>query len=163
MGYRWSYVVESGRHQWLLKRNCALRPWQLAAWFVTVVLAALAIAAVCAAGGAWIVIPFAIVEAIAVGVAFMVYARHAADYERIEATRDRLVVECGCGQRIDRFEQGGCAIRVEYDPRERGPIRLVAGGESVAVGRYVPDDRKEMLARQLRGALGAGQWARSAG
>jgi len=163
MGYRWSYIVDSGRHQWLLKRNCALRPWQLAAWFVTVVVAALAIAAVCAAGGAWIVIPFAIVEAIAVAVAFMVYARHAADYERIEATGDRLVVECGIGSRIDRFEHGGRPVRVEYDEHAREPIRLVAGGETIAVGRYVPDDRKAVLVQQLRGALGAGQWARSGG
>lgn len=163
MGYRWSYVVESGRHQWLLARNCALRPWQLAAWFVTAAIAALAIAAVCAAGGAWIVIPFAIAEAIAVAAAFMAYARHAADYERIEATRDRLVVECGCGSRVDRFEQDGRPIRVEYDPLGRGPIRLVAGGESIAVGRYVPDDCKAVLVEQLRGALGAGQRAWSGG
>lgn len=163
MGYRWSYIVDSGRHQWLLKRNCALRPWQLAAWFLTVVLAALAIALVCAAGGAWIVIPFAIVEAVAVAAAFVAYARHAADYERIEATNDRLVVESGSGSRIDRFEHGGRAVRVEYDGNAREPIRLVAGGETIAVGRYVPDDRKAMLVQQLRGALGAGRWARSGG
>lgn len=159
MGYRWSYVVESGRHQWLLKRNCALRPRQLATWFVTVALASLAIALVCAAGGAWIVIPFAIAEAIALTAAFVAYARHAADYERIEATRDRLVVECGRGPRVERFERDGRPIRVEYDPRAREPIRLVAGGEGIAVGRFVPDDSKAVLVRQLRGALGAGQCA----
>ncbi|MCD6671307.1 MAG: DUF2244 domain-containing protein [Burkholderiaceae bacterium] len=163
MGYRWSYIVDSGRHQWLLRRNCALRPWQLAAWFSTVSLAALAIAAVCAAGGAWIVIPFAIAEAIAVAAAFMVYARHAADYERIEATSDGLVVECGHGSRVDRFEHGGRPVRVEYDAKAREPIRLVAGAETIAIGRYVPDDCKTVLVQQLRGALGAGQWARGGG
>ncbi|MCD6680521.1 MAG: DUF2244 domain-containing protein [Burkholderiaceae bacterium] len=163
MGYRWSYIVDSGRHQWLLKRNCALRPWQLAAWFFTVVFAALAIAVVCAAGGAWFVIPFAIVEAVAVAAAFVAYARHAADYERIEATNGRLVVESGSGSRIDRFEHGSRAVRVEYDGNAREPIRLVAGGVTIAIGRYVPDDRKAMLVQQLRGALGAGQWARSGG
>lgn len=156
MGYRWSYVVEAGRHRWLLKRNCALRPWQLASWFCTMALAALAIAFVFAAGGAWIVIPFAIAEAIALTAAFLAYARHAADYERIEATRDRLVVECGRGARVLRFERDGRPVRVEYDPRAREPIRLVAGGEAVAVGRFVPDDCKAVLVRQLRGALGGG-------
>ncbi len=159
MGYCWSYVVDADRHQWLLKRNCALRPSQLAAWFVTVALASLAIAIVCAAGGAWIVIPFAIAEAIALTAAFMAYARHAADYERIEATRDRLVVECGRGPRVERFERGGRTVRVEYDPQAREPIRLVAGGEAIAVGRFVPDDSKAVLVQQLRGALAAGQWA----
>ena len=158
MGYRWSYVVEAGRHQWLLKRNCALRPWQLASWFTTVAFAALAIAFVCAVGGAWIVIPFAVAEAIALTAAFVAYARHAADYERIEATRDRLVVECGRGARVERVERGG-RIRVEYDPRASEPIRLVAGGDEIAVGRFVPDDSKAVLVQQLRAALGAGQWA----
>lgn len=159
MGYRWSYIVDADRHQWLLKRNCALRPWQLASWFFTVALAALAIAAVCAAGGAWIVIPFAIVEAIALTAAFVAYARHAADYERIEATGGRLVIECGCGPSVERIERDGRRIRVEYDPHAREPIRLVAGGESIAVGRFVPDDSKAILVQQLRGALGVGQRA----
>lgn len=158
MGYRWTYVVDADRHQWLLKRNCALRPWQFASWFCTVALAALAIAFVCAAGGAWIVIPFAIAEAMALTAAFLAYARHAADYERIEATRDRLVVECGRGSRVERFERDGRRVRVEYDPRARDPIRLVAGGEAIAIGRFVPDDRKAVLVQQLRGALGAAQW-----
>lgn len=159
MGYRWIYVADAGRHQWLLKRNCALRPSQLAAWFVTIALASLAIAFVCAAGGAWIVIPFALAEAIALTAAFMAYARHAADYERIEATRDRLVVECGRGLRVERLERDLRPVRVEYDPQAREPIRLVAGGKAITVGRFVPDDRKAELVRQLRGALGAGQWA----
>ncbi len=163
MGYRWSYIVDADRHQWLLRRNCALRPSQLAAWFVTVALAALAIAAVCAAGGAWIVIPFAIAEAIALTAAFLAYARHATDYERIEATADRLVVELGRGARVDRIERDGHGIRVVYDPRAPEPIRLVAGGESIAVGRYVPEDHKAALAQQLRGALAAWQWARGGG
>src|SRR5690606_12309459 len=157
MGYRWSYVVDAGRHQWLLKRNCALRPSQLAAWFVTIALASLAIAVVCAAGGAWIVIPFALAEAIALTAAFMAYVRHAADYERIEATRDRLVVECGRGPRVERFERDASPVRVEYDPHAHEPIRLVAGGEAIAVGRFVPDDSKAVLVEQLRQALGAGQ------
>jgi len=70
------------------------------------------------------------------------------------------VVECGHGPRIERFERDARPIRVEYDPDERGTIRLVAGGEAIAVGRYVPDDRKAVLVQQLRGALGAGQTAR---
>ncbi len=157
MGYHWSYEVDADRHQWLLKRNCALRPWQLVSWFATLAVVMLAIALVWAAGGAWIVIPFALVEAIALTAAFVVHARHTGDYERIVATRDRLVVECARGLRVDRFECAGRRIRVEYDPRAREPIRLVAGGEAVAVGRFVPEDGKAVLVRQLRGALGARQ------
>jgi len=69
------------------------------------------------------------------------------------------VVECGHGPRVERFERGGRPVRVEYDPHAREPIRLVADGEAIAVGRFVPDDSKAVLVQQLRGALAAGQWA----
>lgn len=155
MSYRWLHVVESDRHQWMLKRNCALRPWQLGVCFAGIAAVSLVIAVLCAIGGAWLVIPFAIVESAALGAAFVVYARHAADYERIVATRERLLVESGRGARVERFEQDGGCIRVDYEAASGEPIRLVTTREAIAVGRFVPDECKAVLVRELRGALGA--------
>lgn len=155
MPYRWSHVAEPDRHQWVFKRNCALRPWQLAVWFGTVAAVALAIAFTWAVSGAWPVIAFAIAEVVVLAVAFVAYARHAGDFERIVATRERLMVECGSGVRLERVEREGTRIRVEYDAAARGPIRLVAGREEIAVGRFVPDECRDALVRELRGAFGA--------
>ena len=44
-------------------------------------------------------------------------------------------------------------VRVEYEPKVRGPICLVAGRQKIPVGRLVPDHRRAVLAQQLRGAL----------
>lgn len=153
MAYRWMYVAEPDRHQWVLRRNCALTPGQLGAWFGTLAALSLLIAGVSASYGAWIVVPFTLVEVAALGVAFLVYGRHAADYERIVATRERLTVERSSGTRLDRVEREPARVRVEYGGASREPIRLVTGREEIAIGRFVPDDRKAELARELRGAL----------
>jgi len=50
------------------------------------------------------VLPFTCLEVLALGVAFFVYARHAADYERIVLAPRRLVVERSLGKAFDRIE-----------------------------------------------------------
>ncbi|MCL4184697.1 MAG: DUF2244 domain-containing protein [Burkholderiaceae bacterium] len=154
MAYRWVYVAEPDRHQWVLRRNCALTPGQLGGWFGTLAGLSLAIAGVSAAQGAWVVVPFALVEVAALAGAFLAYGRHAGDYERIVATRERVLVERRCGARIDRIEGESARVRVEYGGSTHGQIRLVTGHGQIAIGRFVPDDRKAELARELRGALG---------
>ncbi len=153
MAYRWMYVAEPDRHQWVLKRNCALTPQQLGGWFGTLAVVSLLIAAAWAATGAWIVVPFALIEVGALAVAYFAYGRHAGDYERIVATRERLTVERSSGARLDRLEREPARVRIEYGGSSREPIRLVTGSEVIAIGRFVPDERKAELVRELRGAL----------
>jgi len=153
MAYRWMYVAEPDRHQWVLKRNCALTPQQLGGWFGTLAVVSLLIAAAWAATGAWIVVPFALIEVGALAVAYFVYGRHAGDYERIVATRERLTIERSSGARLDRLEREPVRVRIEYGGSSREPIRLVTGSEEIAIGRFVPDERKAELVRELRGAL----------
>ena len=64
--------------------------------------------------GAWLVIPFAGIELLALGVAFLVHARHAGDYERIVVRADRLIVERVSGGNLAQMECQGPWIRVEY-------------------------------------------------
>ena len=153
MPYRWSHVAEPGQQLWLLKRNCALTPRQLGCWFGTLGVVSMAIAALFAAQGAWPVVPFAFVELAALGLAFVVYARHASDYERIVVAPGRLLVERASGGRVARVECRPDWIRVEYRGERREPIRLVAGRRELVVGRFVPDERKEELVRELRASL----------
>jgi uncharacterized membrane protein len=153
MQYQWKYVVDADAHQWVLKRNCALTPRQLGGWFGSLALVSLLLAAVFAARGAWLVFPFSLVEICALGYAFVWWSRHAGDYERIVITADLLSVETSSGQRVQRVEHRPAWARVEYDGARREPIRIVAGGDSIDVGNFVPEDRRGALARELRGVL----------
>ncbi len=87
-----------------LKRNCSISPAGLLAVFAALSLAVLAIGIGFAIAGAWLILPFVGLEIAALGVAFVRYARCAADYERIELDRDRLTVEVAEAQRTARYE-----------------------------------------------------------
>ncbi len=156
MQYQWQYEVRSRRHQWTLRRNCVLSPAQLGACFVCVSAVSLGIAAAFALNGAWMVVPFALIEVSALGLAFVCYARHAGDYERIEAEPGRLRIEASHGSNLRVAEVSPSWVRVEYRGRSSEPIVLVAGRQQIVVGRFVPDHRKPALVEQLRGALTQG-------
>lgn len=68
--------------QWLLKRNCSVTPAQLVRLFASLCVVSLGIATLFWFQGATLVMPFAWLELVAVGLAFMVYARHARDGEK---------------------------------------------------------------------------------
>ena len=113
MPYRWIHVAEPGGQQWLLRRNCALTPTQLAVCFAAVGVVSLLIATAFAVMGAWLVIPFAGIELLALGVAFLVHARHAGDYERIVVRADRQVVDEEAGALVDRLRREEAPRAVE--------------------------------------------------
>lgn len=153
MQYRWSYAVDGNQHQWVIKRNCALSPRQLGCWFGSLAGVSLLLAAAFAARGAWLVVPFTLIEIGALGVAFVWWSRHATDYERIVVDADLLSVETSKGEKLSRVERRPAWVRVEYSGVRREPIRIVSGGDAIEVGGLVPDDRRAALARELRGVL----------
>ncbi len=166
MLYRWIRTTHARRQEWLLKRNCALSPSQLGMAFGLLGVVSLVIAGVLAAHGAWLVLPFTLIELSALAIAFVVYGRHAADFERIVVDSGRLLVERCDGQRVERSELRPAWVRVEYDGLGREPIRLVAGNDRIVVGKFVPDDGKRQLANELRATLadwrqgeGAAAWS----
>lgn len=153
MQYPWIHVASAQQQEWLLKRNCSLAPRQLALIFASLATVSLAIAAVFTAQGAWVVLPFACIEVLALGAAFVVYARHAADYERIVLCRDCLLVETCDAERMRRQQCTPAWTRVEYTGTKRELIGLIAQGRRIDVGRFVPESDRSDLARQLRSQL----------
>ena len=153
MQHPWIHVASAQQQEWLLKRNCSLAPRQLAAIFGALAAVSISIAAVFASRGAWLILPFACIEVLALGAAFVVYARHAADYERIVLCRDCLLVETCRGDRLRREECEPAWTRVEYSGTRRELIGLVAAGRRIDVGRFVPESERRDLARQLRAQL----------
>jgi uncharacterized membrane protein len=93
------------------------------------------------------------VELLAVGVALAVYARHAADRERMVLRPGRLTVECTIGLRTDQVEFAPAWVRVEPEHGDRSLIELSGEGKRVAVGRFIRPELRRALADVLRVAL----------
>jgi len=139
--------------QWLLKRNCSVTPVQLLGFFMSLSAVSLGIATFFWFQGARMVMPFAWVELIAVGSAFVIYARHARDGEKISLCDGQLVVELEIAGRLQRAEFNREWVRVEPQDRDGSLIEVSGQGRTVRVGRYVRPELRPALAREIRYAL----------
>jgi uncharacterized membrane protein len=89
----------------------------------------------------------------AVGAAFLVYARHARDGEKIVLQGRQLVVELENGGRTERAEFERDWVRVEPASGDGSLIQVSGQGRSITVGRHLRPDLRPLLAREIRFAL----------
>ena len=139
--------------QWLLKRNCSVTPSQLLALYGSLCVVSLGIATFFWVQGARLVMPFAWAELIAVGTAFVVYARHARDGEKILLLDGQLVVELETAGRLERAEFNREWVRVEPKHGDGSLIEVSGQGRSVSVGRHLRPELRPALAREIRSVL----------
>jgi uncharacterized membrane protein len=139
--------------QWLLKRNCSLTPRQLLGFYGVSSGVSLGIAVLFWLHGATLVMPFAWVEVLGLGVALLAYARHAADSECIRLQGGVLTVEHACGRHTDRVVFWPEVVRVEPEQGDGSMIELSGQGRKVMVGRFVRPELRRQLADELRWAL----------
>ena len=109
---------------WLMKRNCSVSPRQFVYFYISLALFSLLIAFLLLLNGAWLVLPFTGIELLTVGVAFVLYARHAVDYERIRLFPNRLVIEQVSAEQLTQFE---------FNPRTENHARRFA----IRIGVYL--------------------------
>ncbi len=139
--------------EWMLRRNCSLAPRQLLMFYLLLCAFSLSVASFWWWQGARMVMPFAWLEIVAVGLAMLVYARHATDVERIAVRRGRLTVEHASGSRLERVEFEPAWVRVEPESGDCSLVELSGQGRRIAVGRFVRPELRSQLARELRMAL----------
>ena len=155
--WRFARVVPSALHgvqiEWLLKRNCSLSPSQLFAVYLSLCAVSLAIALGFTWQGASPVLAFAGIELLLVGVALLVYARHAADHEHLALAGESLTVTHQRGQRTECSEFRATRVRIEPVAGDGSLLQVSADGRRSLVGRYLRPELRQPLARELRAVL----------
>jgi uncharacterized membrane protein len=146
-------TVHDTRISWNFRRNCSVTPGQLAACFGLMACVSLTIGAFCWFQGAVLVLPFASLELLAVGAAFVVYARHALDGEQIWLDGNVLVVESENAGDMVRREFQRAWVRIEQVAHGQAMIEICCHGQRVPVGRFVRNELRQRLAAELRLAL----------
>jgi uncharacterized membrane protein len=137
-------------HEWTLQRNCSLTPRQAARAYAVLCTLSLGVAlAFLLLHGVWIVLAFSLLELACVGLALLLYARHALDRERIALSEGCLLVEC---------VQAEVHSHAQLDPLwtrvlPGSLITLESRGVRVEVGRFVNEAKRRQVARELRQAL----------
>jgi len=137
---------------WVLKKNCSLSPRQLMWIFGTLAAVSVAVAVFWTAQGMWMVLPFAVVECGALGLAFFCYARHSTDGERVLLSGSGLEVERSVGQRVQttRLSRFGLTVRLEEGS---GLVMCRGGREELRVGRFVDAEGRLKFYQEFRDAL----------
>ena len=133
-----------------LKRNCSISPAGLAGVFVALAFVVVAIGAGFAAVGAWLVLPFAGLEVLLLGAAYFLYARRAADYERIVLESGRLMVEVGEAQTTLRYEMDAHRVRVCL---EESRVVLRGALDELELGRHLDAFTRARFAAELQRRL----------
>lgn len=138
----------------LLKRNCSITPSGLLWVYGLIAVATMGIAAAFAAFGAWMVLPFAGIEIVALGVAFALNGRHAGDYERIQLGEGMLKVEVreSDSVRCHEFNPAWASVRVAG---VGSGMRVLLGvpGRSLEIGRHLQEQGRLELAGELKKRL----------
>lgn len=143
-----------GSVRWQMKRNCSFAPRQLLGVYLSLCAVGLGIGGLFWFHGAPYILPFAGAELLAVGLAIVVYARHAADQESLVLRPGRLSVACTLGRRTEQADFAAPGrVRVEPAHRDGSLIELSGEGRRIAVGRFVRPELRPALADELRAAL----------
>lgn len=152
-------TVQGQNIHWFLRRNCSVTPAQLGWLYASLCAVSLGIATLFWLVGAVLVLPFAWLELAALGIAFLAYARHAADGETISLRGRQLVVELETAGHRQRAEFDRERVLVEPSIADRSLIELSGQGRRVNIGRYLRPELRPELAQEIRRALrdGAGR------
>jgi uncharacterized membrane protein len=139
--------------QWRLWRNCSIAPHQLGGVYLSLCLVSLFVAGFFFVQGAPLVLAFAGVELLAVGLALLVFARHVGDRETLTLVGRSLQVEQCFGSRVQRTDFAAEWLNVEPAAGQGSLVQLSGRGQSVRVGRFLRPELRSAFARELRLAL----------
>jgi uncharacterized membrane protein len=130
-----------------------MSPAGLAKVFAALALIVLAIGTGFALAGAWLVLPFAGLEVALLVGAYLFYARHAADYERISLGEGRLTIEIADGIENRSVELDARRVRLSVAKDER--LLLQAAKEQIEIGRHLDAEKRVEFASELTKKLQA--------
>jgi uncharacterized membrane protein len=110
-----------------------------------------------AALGAWMVLPYSVLEMAVLYLAFRWFERHASDWERVSICGDRVILERDRAGVYTRREFNRFWARVELEESggvSRSPrLTLRFAAQRVPFGDDLPAEERVAVARELRRAL----------
>ncbi len=107
--------------------------------------------------GAWLVLPFAGIELLAIGYAFYYIHCHSQDYESIVIEGDQISVEKKSYKALSKmvFNRYWAKVLLRLTPNGDQMLSLRSHGKEIDFGRsYMTNDQRLELAKQLKERVG---------
>jgi uncharacterized membrane protein len=136
--------------QWQLRRNCSITPAQMLAAYGLLCALSLAVALFLWFTGVRVVLAFTGFELMLLGLAMLVFARHAGDRETLTLVGRSLLVERATGPNVERVAFQADWLTVEPAAGQNSLVKLSGGGREMRVGRHLRPEARAEFARELR-------------
>jgi uncharacterized membrane protein len=149
--------VPQAKTVWLMRRNCSFTPKQVGIFYLSMVCFSGLITTYFWWIGAWMVVPFTVIELSVLGIALLIYARHARDYEKITLQNSELIIELNLGYKKSLTQWNAPWVRVKdpeslYD-RKKDLVILESGAQTITIGQFILAEKRHDLAKEIRQAL----------
>jgi uncharacterized membrane protein len=146
-----------GASRFLIRPNCSL-PWRgVVRFYIGMVVVSFSIAIAFAVKGAWLILPFAGLEMLVLGVALYVVARRGSCWQTVSIHGDHIEVfeHDLSSERQRTFKRAWAQVKLEQARINGYPSRLTirSHGHAVEIGGYLADKEREHLALELRLAM----------
>lgn len=137
------------------RRNSSLSPRGRRLAFGVLAAVSMGVAVAWALAGAWMVVPYSLVEIGALFLAFRVLERSADDWERVIVAGDRVVVEASRRGTPVRYEFNRFWVQIAVREEGQGgaSAALQFAGRTVPIGEFLPGAERRRMADQLRAVL----------
>jgi uncharacterized membrane protein len=160
-----AHISSSSKECRLVIRPNASMSWRETKTFFV---ATLIISAVIAVGftslGAWLVLPFAGLEMLALGLCLYVCAFKGSRYEMVAITDDEVLVQKGRRRVLEQFKFHRYWARVRLNQSRRGwyasRLKIISHGREVEIGSCLNEEERRGLALDLSQRLGQGGYDR---
>jgi uncharacterized membrane protein len=100
--------------------------------------------------GVWMVLLFTMIELSALGIALIIYARHALDYESIAINGSAITVEKSIGGKMERHEFNAKWMQLKQEEDGKRLIRIEQSNKELPIGIFVPLDARTQFFNDLR-------------
>ncbi len=103
--------------------------------------------------GVWMILIFTVIELTVLGVALIIYARHALDYESIAINGTALQIEKNIGGKIERHVFNTRWLTLTQEESGKRLIRVEERSKEMPIGIFVPLDARPQFYQDLRAQI----------
>jgi uncharacterized membrane protein len=139
---------------WLMKRNCALTPRRLSQFYAALICFSLTVGIGFLIVGVWMIMIFTLIELSAVTLGFLVYARHALDFEEIRIEGTKLTIIKFIGYKTQQFQFNTRWTQLEVPTPNSKVFLLSSEKQKIELGQFLRLSQQQKLLAELKPCLG---------
>ena len=149
--------LEEHQHAFLIRPNRSMTAKGMMLFVFLVGLAIFLVAMRFVLLGAWIILPFAILEIALLGAGFWLYERASRYRETVQITRSSMQITQESVRRKQtwQFNPHWVTVSLQLDPKDWYPSRLIirSHGEQVEIGACLTNQEREELSKVLKRSI----------